>query len=192
MASHFASCQANISSSSKEKKFFIAQSRQEKSHAFFFKKAADYISPRETYYVPVTLKKFEHRLATALDKHQYCDLVIGTQIVLEGFGEQVLTRLNKVMDQQKIGFKSQRKLILKHRKKSHFAFGLHALKKMIDNNSISLEQAQETSSEYILMLSAIVSEMEEVIVDLNTTTDSYFDTLSCQLPNWLMPDSQTP
>jgi len=172
----------------RSKRFLRVQAMQEKAHAAFFRTAADWLDSRQGNAVPVAMVAFGARLKAAMARNDYIDLLVGSQIVLEGFGEQILNRLNAGMDRRHIGFVWQRKRILRQ-ERSHYAFGLRALETQLDLCSAQLDQARDLTHEYLCILQHILLEMQEVFNALEESAEGYMVDLITALPHWLRPDS---
>lgn len=132
--------QSTLVENNKAHRFLRAQARQEHFHAFLFHQTADWLSPKHRIAVPEALQGFGRSLDQALQRNDLIECLVGSQIVLEGFGEQILKRLNRVLDNHNIGLSRQQRLIL-HQEQSHCAFGTRTLK-------TQLEQGIHVLSEY--------------------------------------------
>ena len=130
--------QSRIVTIPKMRRFLRAQAMQESVHATLFRQAAEWLTPKHQDDAPSALHEFGARLRMALDKNDLTESLLASQIVLEGFGEQILLRLNRGMDNHNIGFKRMRGLILRQ-EQSHHAFGLRTLQTLLEQDYTTQE-----------------------------------------------------
>jgi hypothetical protein len=126
---------------------------------------------------------FPH-LARAMDNRDTTESLVASQIVLEGFGEQILQRLNRGLDNLNIGFRRQRYLVLQQ-EQSHYAFGLNALRTKLELNETTQETIRSQTGFYLQMVNRIIDEMRDIFGVLDEDADDYKDSLIQGLPAWL-------
>lgn len=153
--------QSAIIGCNKSRKFLKVQALQEFMHAKFYNKAIDHIGSNKKNHIPDALTVYAKRLQQAMKKEDTTDYLVGSQVVLEGFGEQIIQRLNVELDNHGIGFKRIRKLIIRQ-EQSHQAFGLQMLKSQIENGETKIEYVEELVSEYLHHIQSIIVEMDDV------------------------------
>lgn len=171
----------------KERRFLHVQARQEARHAFLFRKAAEWLAPKRRYDVPMPLREFGDRMQRACERDDLVQTLVGSQVVLEGFGEEILTRLSRGMDHQHIGFTRQRRLILQQ-ERSHHAFGLHALQQRIERGLIAPAQVRTMTADFLELARRMAADMASVFVALDEDANAYLDALTQKLPSWLTQD----
>ena len=176
--------QASWVENKKMQRFLQTQAKQEYSHARFFSMAANNIQLKHQYAPPVALKHFAARLEQSISKKDLVETMVGSQIVLEGFGEQILLRLNKGLDKNGIGFKKIRHTLLRQ-EQSHAAFGMHTLNTLIRNGEASVIQIAELTGEYLLYVNKITDEMSEMFHVLGEDPKGYTSDIVNNLPMWL-------
>lgn len=165
-------------------RFLRTQARQEATHAAFYRRAAEWLLPGHRYQVPETLQRYGRRLQLALDNNDRCDSLIGSQIVLEGFGEQIISRLNRGMDNQGIGFRRIRRLILRQ-EQSHYAFGMRMLLHQRATEPAAAERIQTLAAGYLQQVQDILAEMSDMFVALDEDPGEYYTGLLGNLPVWI-------
>jgi ribonucleotide reductase beta subunit family protein with ferritin-like domain len=165
-------------------RFLNAQARQEAVHATFYRRAAEWLMPGHHYQAPKSLQQYGRRLQRALDKNDLCDSLTGSQIVLEGFGEQIITRLNRSMDNHGIGFRHLRRVLLRQ-EQSHYAFGLHMLQQQIASEPANSGRIQALAADYLQQVHAIIDEMSDVFISLDADPGEYRTDLLGKLPDWI-------
>jgi len=169
-------------------RFLKAQAAQEATHAGFYRRAAEWLSPGHRESVPATLRSYGARLQRALQHNDLSDSLTGSQIVLEGFGEQIISRLNHGMDNHGVGFKRLRRILL-HQEQSHYAFGLRTLQQQAEHSPALGKRLPELASGYLLQVNKIINEMSDVFVSLDEDPAEYCSDLRRSLPPWLLPDN---
>lgn len=184
LAHRCATQQANWVSSTKAHRFLTLQAKQEYSHARFFEMAANNLKVKHQYTPPCALKSFASRLEKTFNNNNLVESMVGSQIVLEGFGEQILMRLNKGLDDNDTGFKKIRHALLRQ-EQSHYAFGMHMLKTQLQNGEASIEHIVELTNEYMQFIHNILHEMKDVFYILNEDPQQYAIDLVNNLPQWL-------
>ena len=104
--------------------------------------------------------------------------------MLEGFGEQILQRLNRGLDNHNIGFERQRYLVLKQ-EQSHYAYGLNALRTSLERNETTQETLHSQVGSYLHRVDRIINEMQDIFFALDEDPNDYKDSLIQALPTWL-------
>jgi hypothetical protein len=176
--------QASWVTNKKMQRFLHTQAKQEFAHARFFSMAANRIQIKHQYAPPDSLKQFASRLEQSISKKNLVETMVGSQIVLESFGEQILLRLNKGLDKSGTGFKKIRHTLLRQ-EQSHSAFGMHTLNTLIQNDEVSVNQVGELTGEYLLYINKITDEMSEVFHVLGEDPKGYTSDIVNNLPVWL-------
>jgi hypothetical protein len=168
------------------RRFLGVQARQEATHATFYRRAADWLTPGHNEGIPGSLRRYGTRLQQALNKNDLCDSMTGSQIVLEGFGEQIITRLNRGMDNHGVGFKRLRRILLRQ-EQSHYAFGLRMLRQQADSTPAAASRIPELAADYLQQVNVMVHEMSDVFISLDEDPDEYCNELLATLPGWIRP-----
>ena len=165
--------------------FLQAQARQEAEHGSLFAMAIDWLTPKHAYTVPQALQRFGQRLLAAQARDDLNECLIGSQVILEGFGEQILLRLNRGMDNYNIGFKQQRQLILRQ-EQNHHDFGLRTLAGRLHNGQTTAEQIHALSHDYLQLIRQVTEEMSDIFTALDEDAQEYHQGLLERLPTWLL------
>ena len=182
--------QASLLDDRRAQRFLQTQARQESAHALLFRGAADWLAPKQWFTTPPALRDFGDSLQRALSRNDLTESLVASQIVLEGLGEQILTRLNHGMDNHGIGFSRQRKLLLRQ-EQGHYAFGLRTLEQRLQTEYTRIEHVHELADGYIRLIQRISAEMADVFAALDENAADYTDGLIAGLPAWLDPSRRT-
>ena len=157
LATRCALHQSTLVKTTKESKFLRAQARQERFHAFFYHQAAKWLSPKCRKSIPPSLIQFGQYLDDAMQRNDLVECLVGSQIVLEGFGGQILIRLNRGLDNHNIGLKRQRQMILRQ-EQNHRAFGIKTLGNEIKQERAHIETVFRLSDKYVELTRDITEE----------------------------------
>ena len=168
------------------RRFLGVQARQEAAHASFYRRAADWLTPAHNYSIPGSLRRYGTRLQQALNRNDLCDSLTGSQIVLEGFGEQIISRLNRGMDNHGVGFRRLRRILLRQ-EQSHYAFGMRMLRQQADSTPAAASRIPELAADYLQQVNDMVHEMSDVFISLEEDPDEYCSDLLATLPGWIRP-----
>lgn len=179
--------QADATDNKQARRFLQAQARQETEHASLFTMAIDWLSPKHAYTIPQALQSFGQRLLAAQARDDLTECLIGSQVVLEGFGEQILLRLNRGMDNYNIGFKRQRQLILRQ-EQNHHDFGLRTLADRLQCGRTTQQHVHALSHDYLHLIQQVSEEMNDVFATLDENAREYYQGLLARLPGWLLRD----
>ena len=171
----------------KSRRFLRAQAHQEYTHAAFFRTAVRCLTPKHQQHIPNGLKRFGERLHQAIVSNDLTDSLVGSQIVLEGFGEQILLRLNRGMDNRNIGFQRQRAILLRQ-EQSHFAFGMRILQRQINQEQTTVERVHALTEDYLQQVQQIIREMEGIFTVLDENAEEYTAGLIDSIPPWMLGD----
>ena len=177
--------QAGVIGNQQARLFLQAQARQEAEHADLFAMAIDWLTPKHAYTIPQSLHCFGRRLLGAQTRDDLIECLIGSQVILEGFGEQILLHLNRGMDKYQIGFRQQRQLILRQ-EQSHHDFGLRALAGRLQNGQVAAARIHDLTQDYLGLIRQVTEEMNDVFATLDEDAEEYHQDLIERLPDWLL------
>ena len=186
MAHDCARRQAELVDDRRAHRFLKVQAQQERVHRMLFERGADLMAPKQKRVIPPAMIEFEQRLQRALARADLTESLVASQVVLEGLGEQILGRLNRGMDKQGIGLSRQRRVLLRQ-EQGHFAFGQRLLLQRLQDGQTRIGQLQELAGSYLLLVTAMIDEMEEVFAVLDEDAGEYSEGLIAALPSWLLP-----
>ena len=165
------------------RQFFLRQSHQERHHASVFHRVVLCTTPRGAGTVPAGLRNYRARLEQASRRNDIVETLVGQQMVLEGFGEVILNRMDKKFDQRRIGFKKIRKTLLAQ-EQGHQAFGHRMLRHLVESGEVELKKVHELISEYLVFIDHLLVELEPVFNTVGADPACYRRTLQQRLCNW--------
>lgn len=122
VAQRAATRQATLAPTARLSRFLRSQARQEQSHALIFDGFACALgaAPLDLRHCPY--RAYADRLDAAVDRGDFLDSVIGTQVVLEALGELLLARLDRGIGRHGNHLRRLRRRILAQ-EATHHAFG---------------------------------------------------------------------
>lgn len=144
-----------------KRQFFLRQAHQEQHHAKIFSRVVLCVTPRGAGPVPPGLKAYRLRLEHACRRSDLAETLVGQQVVLEGFGELVLSRMNRKFDQRGIGFKRVRKTLLAQ-ERGHHAFGHRMLRDLLVCGQVRSERVSQLTSDYLALVDRMLEELQPV------------------------------
>ncbi len=130
MAHDCAKSQAALTEDSGTRRFLLSQAKQEAMHARVFQGAIAWLAPkhlRDAPFLPA-LEEYRRILDDALARHDLMETFLAEQVVLEGLGEAVLTRIERGLVKRAAPFGLLRRILLKQ-EEAHHGFGRRRLER---------------------------------------------------------------
>lgn len=176
--------QAGITTDPGTCRFLLRQARQEAHHGRVFARVASCVAPRGPEHLPVALQRFEAQLEAACRRGDFVETLVGQQIVLESFGDLILQRMNRKLDQRRIGFKRLRRTIM-HQEQGHRAFGDRTLSGLVAAGDTSDRRVCELADEYLFLLDRALDELQPLFDVVGASAGLYKSELRAGLPPWI-------
>ena len=132
-----AKAQAALAAEDSQRRFFLRQSRQEAAHALVFQGAIAWLAPRYLGQTPMlpALEEYRKLLYDALARKDLIEAVLAEQVILEGLGEALLTRIEAGLVKRAAPFGRLRRMLLSQ-EAAHHGFGRSMLERaMADGHS---------------------------------------------------------
>ncbi len=122
VAQHIAVRQAQLAPDARSARFLRSQARQERTHALAFDGFARALGTPPLELPDCPYRAYAASLHAAVDRGDFLDTVLGTQIVLEALGEMLLLRLDRSIARRGDALQRTRRRILAQ-EAAHHAFG---------------------------------------------------------------------
>lgn len=167
----------------RRRQFFLRQAQQERHHAKVFNRVVLFMTPRAVTTVPLGLQTYRSRLDHACRRNDIVETLLGQQVVLEGFGELILHRMDRKFEQHRIGFKRIRTVLLAQ-EQGHQAFGHRLLHNLVQTGEVQWERVHELTSDYLALIDCILDELQPVFDVVGADSKWYQDTLRKRVTNW--------
>ncbi len=190
LARDCARAQAELTHDRLMRRFFLSQVRQESFHVGVFHA---FLLPLSTKGAggssnSLALARYRRLIEGALARGDLGETLLAQQVILEGLGEVVLTRLDGGMAKRKMGIERLRRLVLSQ-EQAHHGFGLSRLEQMITSGHNSRERLREQAQEYLVISDSLLAELGEVFEIFDEDPVAYASETRRLLPHWLGGDA---
>lgn len=195
MAHDCAKAQAALSDDSGTRRFLWSQAKQEAMHAVVFQGAIAWLAPkqlRDTPFLPA-LEEYRAILDEALARRDLTETFLAEQVVLEGLGEAILTRIEEGLVKRAAPF-GRLRLILLHQEEAHHGFGRRQLARAIERGETDVTDLNRRAQRYLALTDAMVFTLCDLFESINEDATAWAQDVRIFLPEWLtqepMADSQ--
>jgi GNAT superfamily N-acetyltransferase len=195
MAHDCAKAQAGLSADSTTRRFLLNQAKQESMHAMVFQGAIAWLAPkhlRDTPFLPA-LEEYRAILDEALARRDLTETFLAEQVVLEGLGEAVLTRIEEGLVKRAAPF-GRLRLVLLHQEEAHHGFGRRQLERAIEQGETDETDLNRRAQRYLALTDAMVLTLCDLFERIDEDATAWAQDVRTFLPEWLtqepMADSQ--
>lgn len=181
-----AKAQAALVDDPRLRRFLLTQARQESMHAWVFQGAIAWLAPRHLGGDPFLpgLEQYRVLLNDALARHDLAETLLAEQIILEGLGEAILSRIEAGLVKREAPFGRLRRVLL-HQEEAHHEFGCRQLERLIQAGLTSHDQLRARVPEYLGLTADMVTTLAEVFASINEDADAWAKDVPKFLPAWL-------
>nr|MBI3613790.1 ferritin-like domain-containing protein [Nitrospirota bacterium] len=189
LARDCAAWQAELAPDPGMKRFLLSQSRQEAAHALVFHGAIAWLSPKHLGTGPLlpALEDYRLKLEAAVVRRDWAETVLAEQIILEGLGEAILTRIEAGLAKRDAPFGRLRRILI-HQEEAHYAFGCRALERAIAAGDTEPEALRFPGLEYVALIEAMVATLHDLFEFLDEDPVAWTGDAKSYLPAWLTAD----
>ncbi len=186
MASDCARRQADLTPELKRRRFFKTQASQETMHAMVFHGAIAWLAPRRLGNSPFLppLESYRRLLSEALDHGDLFETVLAEQVILEGLGEAILTRIEQGLAKRDAPFGRLRRILLQQ-EEAHHGFGCRLLEGALSAGDLKVERLRARSQEYLALTDAMVLTLSDVFETIDEDAAAWAADVRTFLPRWL-------
>lgn len=186
IASKCARRQADLSSTNRNRRFFRMQARQEAMHAVVFQGAIAWLAPRHLGGSPFlpALEEYRRLMQEALDQGNLFETVLAEQVILEGLGETILTRIEQGLAKRNAPFGRVRRILLQQ-EEAHHGFGRRLLEGALAAGDVTLDQLRARSQDYLVLTDAMVLALSDVFATIDEDAAAWAADVRTFLPTWL-------
>lgn len=195
MAHDCAKAQAGLSADSATRRFLLNQAKQEAMHAMVFQGAIAWLAPkhlRDTPFLPA-LEEYRAMLDEALARRDLTETFLAEQVVLEGLGEAILTRIEQGLAKRAAPF-GRLRLVLLHQEEAHHGFGRRQLERAIERDETDVTDLNRRAQRYLALTDAMVFTLCDLFESIDEDATAWAQDVRTFLPEWLtqepMADSQ--
>lgn len=187
MAHDCAKAQAALSNESRVRRFLLTQAKQEAMHARVFQGAIAWLAPKHLRDAPVlpALEEYRRILNEALACRDLIETFLAEQVVLEGLGEAILTRIEHGLAQRSAPFGPLRRILLKQ-EEAHHGFGRRQIEQAIERGETDVKDLRRRVQRYCTLTDAMVLTLCDLFDSIDEDADAWAADVRTFLPVWLV------
>jgi hypothetical protein len=187
MAHDCAKAQAALAEDAGTRGFLTSQSRQEAMHAIVFQGAITWLAPKhlgDSPFLPA-LEDYRTILNEELSRKNIVETYLAEQVVLEGLGEAILTRIEQGLAKRAAPFGRLRRVLL-HQEEAHHGFGRRQLERAIEHGETDRAALQQRVQRYLALTDAMVCTLCDLFDSIDEDADGWAADVRTFLPQWLV------
>jgi len=188
MAHDCAKAQAVLSEDPGTRRFLLSQAKQEAMHARVFQAAIAWLAPkhlRDAPFLPA-LEDYRRSLEDALSRRDLMEAFLAEQVVLEGLGEAILTRIEQGLVKRAAPFGPLRRILLKQ-EETHHGFGRRQLQRGIERGETDVKDLRQRAQRYLALTDAMVLALGDLFDSIDEDATAWTNDVRTWLPVWLTP-----
>ncbi|MGQ0810757.1 MAG: hypothetical protein ACT4OO_05970 [Nitrospiraceae bacterium] len=193
LAHECAGAQARLVSDPKMRRFLQGQARQEAAHAIVFQGAVAWLAPRhlgENPFLPA-LEQYRALIHRALEGNDLPEAFLAEQVILEGLGEAILTRIEMGLVKRNAPLGGLRRMLL-HQEEAHHEFGRRALERAMDAGRVNVETLRRRAQDYLALTDSMVMTLSELFDSIHEDAAAWAADVQTYLPAWLYAEGKGP
>lgn len=186
MAHDCAQAQAALAPGTRSRRFLLSQARQEAAHAFVFQGAIAWLAPRHLGDAPFlpALEAYRKMLDDALARQDLLETFLAEQVILEGLGEAILTRIEEGLVKRAAPFGRLRRILLQQ-EEAHHGFGRRMLERAMADGRIDAETLSRRAQDYLALTDEMVLTLSDLFETIAEDPAVWAQDVRKFLPEWL-------
>ena len=185
VAEHVASRQATLVEDPFAKRFCRGQARQEAFHSRVFDTITHILCPKGVRSLQVpAMPKYQALLDDALARGDIAESLMGQQVILEAFGEVLLTAVDRGIQERGLGFGRLRRIILAQ-EEAHHATGKRLLEETIAGHSATRQMLQARAADYLELVEEMFTVGAPLFLAFDEDPAEYRRQFKANLPSWV-------
>jgi hypothetical protein len=187
LANECAKAQAVLAPDSGSRSFLLSRARQEAAHALVFQGAIAWLAPRHlgnTPFLPA-LKEYRKLLDDALARKDLLETFLAEQVILEGLGEAILTRIEEGLAKRAAPFGRLRRILLQQ-EEAHHGFGRRMLERAMAEGQIDAEMLRRRAQDYLALTDRMVLSLSDLFESIDEDPTAWARDARKFLPEWLV------
>jgi len=186
MANECAKAQAALALDVGSRRFLLSQARQEAAHAVVFQGAIAWLAPRHLGDAPFlpALEEYRTRLNDALARQDLLETFLAEQVILEGLGEAILTRIEEGLAKRAAPFGRLRRILLQQ-EEAHHGFGRRMLERAMAEGRTDAETLRLRAQDYLALTDQIVLTLSDLFESIAEDPTAWAQDVRKFLPPWL-------
>ena len=190
VANECAKAQAALAPDSGSRQFLLSQARQEAAHALVFQGAIAWLAPRHLGDAPFlpALEEYRAILDEALAQNDLLEIFLAEQVILEGLGEAILTRIEEGLVKRAAPFGRLRRMLLQQ-EEAHHGFGRRMLERAMAEGRIDAETLRRRAQDYLALTDEMVLALSDLSESIAEDPTAWAKDVRKFLPEWLVETS---
>ena len=186
MAHDCAQAQAVLTPDPQSRRFLLSQARQEAAHAFVFQGAIAWLAPKHLGDAPFlpALEAYREKLDDALARQDLLETFLAEQVILEGLGEAILTRIEEGLVKRAAPFGRLRRILLQQ-EEAHHGFGRRMLERAMGDGRIDAETLSRRAQDYLSLTDQMVLALSDLFETIAEDPAVWAQDVRKFLPSWL-------
>jgi len=186
LAGECAKAQAALAPESGSCRFLLSQARQEAAHAMVFQGAIAWLAPKplgEAPFLPA-LEEYRRILNDALGREDLLETLLAEQVILEGLGKAILTRIEEGLAKRAALFARLRRILLQQ-EESHHGFGRRMIERAMADGRIDAETLCRRAQEYLSLTDRMMLPLSDLFEAMAEDPSAYANDARAVLPEWV-------
>ncbi len=186
MANECAKAQAALTPDPGSRRFLLSQARQEAMHAVAFQGAITWLAPRHLGNAPFlpALEEYRTKLNDALARQDVLETFLAEQVILEGLGEAILTRIEEGLVKRAAPFGRLRRMLLQQ-EEAHHGFGRRMLERAMAEGRIDAETLRRRAQDYLALTDQMILTLSDLFESIDEDPTAWVQDVRKFLPPWL-------
>ncbi len=191
LANECAKAQAALAPDAEARRFLLSQARQEAAHAVVFQGAIAWLAPRHLGDAPFlpALEEYRRLLGDALARRDLLETVLAEQVILEGLGKAILTRIEEGLVKRAAPFGRLRRVLLQQ-EEAHHEFGRHTLERAMAEGQVNVGKLYRRAQDYLSLTDQMVLTLSDLFESIAEDPTAWAQDVRKFLPEWLTRPSK--
>ncbi len=187
MAHDCAKAQATLLGDSGARRFLMSQAKQEAMYALVFQGTITWLAPKHLGDSPFLTPLEEYRVLIddALARKVLVETLLAEQVILEGLGEAILSRIELGLVKRAAPFGRLRRVLL-HQEEAHHGFGRRQLERVIEQGETDHESLGRRARRYVALTDAMVLTLSDLFDSIDEDATAWAQDVRTFLPDWCM------
>lgn len=192
MAHECAKTQAALAPDLGSRRFLLSQARQEAAHALVFQGAIAWLAPRHLGDAPFlpALEEYRTTINEALVRQDLLETFLAEQVILEGLGEAILTRIEEGLVKRAAPFGRLRRILLQQ-EEAHHGFGRRMLERAMAEGRIDAETLRCRAQDYLVLTDQMVLTLSDLFESIAEDPAAWANDVRKFLPEWLREEERS-
>jgi hypothetical protein len=192
MAHDCASAQAALVEDDGSRRFLLSQARQEAAHAVVFRGAIAWLAPKHLGNAPFlpALETYRALIHEALLRKDVIETLLAEQVILEGLGESILTRIEEGLVKRGAPFVLLRRTLLKQ-EEAHHGFGRRLLERAMAGGIVDAHTLRDRAQKYFSLIDQMMLPVRDLFEAIAEDPTAYTDGVRSFMPDWLRDEPRS-